>query len=70
MSHDINTIGAVLTELLSASFWTDSLLFYQGTLVMLEVFLERIPTFELADPEGVTWTGGQVRGPRTVPIRF
>ncbi|MDY7105147.1 MAG: cytochrome P450 [Actinomycetota bacterium] len=38
--------------------------------VALEVFLERIPTFELADPDGVTWTGGQVRGPRTVPIRF
>jgi len=38
--------------------------------IALEVFLERIPTFELADPEGVTWTGGQVRGPRTVPITF
>jgi cytochrome P450 len=38
--------------------------------VALEVFLERIPTFELADPDAVTWTGGQVRGPRTVRITF
>jgi len=38
--------------------------------VSLEVFLERIPTFELADPEAVVWNGGQVRGPRRVPIRF
>ena len=38
--------------------------------VALEVFLERVPTFELADLDGVTWTGGQVRGPRTVPIKF
>ncbi|MFP5579236.1 MAG: cytochrome P450 [Acidimicrobiia bacterium] len=38
--------------------------------VALEVFLERIPTFELTDPAAVTWTGGQVRGPRTVPITF
>jgi cytochrome P450 len=38
--------------------------------VAIETFLERIPTFELADPEAVTWTGGQVRGPRSVPITF
>ncbi len=38
--------------------------------VALETFLERIPTFELADPDAVTWTGGQVRGPRCVPITF
>ncbi len=38
--------------------------------VALEVFLEKVPTFELADPDAVTWTGGQVRGPRCVPIRF
>ena len=38
--------------------------------VALETFLERIPTFELADPDAVVWTGGQVRGPRTVPVRF
>ena len=38
--------------------------------VALEVFLERVPTFELSDPEAVTWTGGQVRGPRCVPITF
>jgi len=38
--------------------------------VAIEVFLERIPTFELADPDAVFWNGGQVRGPRRVPIRF
>jgi cytochrome P450 len=38
--------------------------------VAVETFLERIPTFELADPEAVFWNGGQVRGPRRVPIRF
>jgi cytochrome P450 len=38
--------------------------------VAVEVFLERLPTFELADPNAVFWNGGQVRGPRRVPIRF
>ncbi len=38
--------------------------------VAIEEFLRRVPTFELADPDGVTWSGGQVRGPRTVPIRW
>ncbi|MBI2706230.1 MAG: cytochrome P450 [Actinobacteria bacterium] len=39
--------------------------------VALEVFLERIPVFELAsgDPAAVRWSGGQVRGPRTLPLR-
>lgn len=38
--------------------------------VAVETFLELVPTFELADPDAVTWTGGQVRGPRCVPLRF
>lgn len=38
--------------------------------VAIEVFLERIPTFELADPDAVFWNGGQVRGPRRAPIKF
>ena len=38
--------------------------------VALEEWLARVPEFEL-DPEGeVTWAGGQVRGPRTVPVVF
>jgi hypothetical protein len=37
--------------------------------VALEVWLARVPVFELADPDAVTWSGGQVRGPRTLPIR-
>ena len=37
--------------------------------VAVETFLERIPTFALADPSAVRWNGGQVRGPRCVPIR-
>ena len=36
--------------------------------VALEVFLHRIPEFSLADPEAVTWSVGQVRGPRTLPV--
>ncbi|MGP3920326.1 cytochrome P450 [Nonomuraea sp. 10N515B] len=37
--------------------------------VALEVWMERIPAFALADPSAVTWAAGQVRGPRTLPIR-
>jgi cytochrome P450 len=36
--------------------------------VALEVWLDAFPTFELADPDAVRWSGGQVRGPRTLPI--
>ena len=38
--------------------------------VALEIWLERIPEFSLADPEAVTWSAGQVRGPRTLPLRI
>ncbi|WP_182873627.1 cytochrome P450 [Microbispora sp. H10670] len=38
--------------------------------VALEVWLERIPVFGLADPAAVTWAAGQVRGPRTLPLRL
>jgi cytochrome P450 len=38
--------------------------------VALQVFLERIPEFELAEGAGVTWVGGQVRGPRSCPVTF
>ena len=38
--------------------------------IALEVWLERIPKFTLADPAAVTWAVGQVRGPRTLPIRL
>ena len=38
--------------------------------VALETWLSRLPEFELADPDQVTWAGGQVRGPRTLPVRF
>ncbi len=38
--------------------------------VAIERFLDRIPTFELADAGAVTWSGGQVRGPRSVPVRW
>ena len=31
--------------------------------VALEVWLEAFPSFELADPDAVLWSGGQVRGP-------
>ena len=38
--------------------------------VALEVWLERIPAFTLADPGAVTWSAGQIRGPRTLPLRI
>ena len=38
--------------------------------VALQVFLERIPDFELVDPDDVTWAGGQVHGPRRCDVRF
>jgi cytochrome P450 len=38
--------------------------------VALSVFLERIPEFSLEDPGAVTWCGGQVRGPRCLPLVF
>ena len=38
--------------------------------VALEAWLERIPEFSLADPSAVTWSTGQVRGPRTLPLRI
>jgi cytochrome P450 len=38
--------------------------------VAIEEFLAMIPDFELAEPDAVTWAGGQVRGPRKLPIRF
>ena len=37
--------------------------------VAIEEFIRRIPNFELTDPAQVTWAGGQVRGPRQVPVR-
>src|SRR5947199_1515813 len=38
--------------------------------VALEVWLERVPEFSLADDADVTWAAGQVRGPRTLPLRI
>ena len=38
--------------------------------VAIEEFLKAIPEFELADPDAVTWAGGQVRGPRNLPVTF
>ncbi len=37
--------------------------------VALEVWLSRFPEFTLDDPAAVTWALGQVRGPRTLPLR-
>ncbi len=37
--------------------------------VALEEWMARYPEFELADETAVTWSSGQVRGPRAIPIR-
>jgi cytochrome P450 len=39
-------------------------------LVAVEEFLGRFPRFRLADEAEVTWAGGQVRGPRRLPVVF
>jgi cytochrome P450 len=38
--------------------------------VALEVWLDRIPEFSLADPSAVSWSTGQIRGPRALPLRI
>lgn len=38
--------------------------------VAIEEWLARIPEFELDEAGEVTWAGGQVRGPRNVPVTF
>jgi cytochrome P450 len=38
--------------------------------VALHAWLERIPEFTLEDPSAVTWSAGQIRGPRTLPLRI
>jgi hypothetical protein len=36
----------------------------------IEEFIAAFPKFELADPQGVRFSQGQVRGPRELPIRI
>jgi cytochrome P450 len=38
--------------------------------VALEEWLHRIPSFSLAEGKEITWAGGQVRGPRVLPVTF
>jgi hypothetical protein len=38
--------------------------------VALEVWLERIRSFTLADQPAVSWSAGQVRGPQALPVRI
>ena len=38
--------------------------------VAVGAWLDRIPEFSLADPAAVTWSAGQIRGPRTLPLRI
>jgi len=38
--------------------------------VALQAWLERIGDFSLDDPSAVTWSTGQVRGPRMLPLRI
>jgi cytochrome P450 len=37
--------------------------------VALEEWMARYPEFQLSDPSAVTWSAGQVRGPRSLPVR-
>jgi hypothetical protein len=36
--------------------------------VALEEWLARYPSFRLTDPDAVVWSGGQIRGPRSLPL--
>jgi cytochrome P450 len=38
--------------------------------VAVQTWLNRIPSFQLASNAEVTWAGGQVRGPRSIPVAF
>lgn len=38
--------------------------------VAVEEFLARFPEFTLDDPEAVRWSQGQIRGPRSLPLRI
>jgi hypothetical protein len=38
--------------------------------VAIEEWLKRIPEFTLADPGGVEWSKGSVRGPRRLPLHL
>ncbi|HUP86691.1 MAG TPA: cytochrome P450 [Acidimicrobiales bacterium] len=40
--------------------------------IAIDEWMKRIPDFELADadPSAVRWSGGQVRGPRQLPVRI
>ena len=38
--------------------------------VALETWLARFPAFTLADPSAVSWSTGQIRGPRALPLRI
>lgn len=37
--------------------------------VAIDEWMRRIPDFELADPDAVQWSAGQIRGPRQLPVR-
>jgi cytochrome P450 len=38
--------------------------------ISIEEWLRRIPDFHLENAAAVTWAGGQVRGPRSLPVVF
>ena len=38
--------------------------------IAMEEWMAAFPDFELANPEAVTWSTGQVRGPRQLPVLF
>ncbi|KAM0719012.1 hypothetical protein Q7P37_004917 [Cladosporium fusiforme] len=41
LDTDVTVLGAVLMETISACYWTDPLLFYQSTLMLMDLYLER-----------------------------
>ncbi|KAK4497878.1 hypothetical protein PRZ48_010533 [Zasmidium cellare] len=41
VDRELATLGALLTETISSAFWSDSLLHYQATLIVMKIYLER-----------------------------
>lgn len=41
LNTDLTIFGAVLMETISACYWTDALLFYQATLMLMDVYIKR-----------------------------
>ncbi|KAL1582770.1 hypothetical protein WHR41_08368 [Cladosporium halotolerans] len=47
LNTDVTILGAVMMEMISACYWQDPLLFYQSTLMLMQLYLDRGPFAQL-----------------------